>query len=66
MKKGDIDIIAKLRAKHATAGNDGWGIEIFQGKARDNYKTGVIEPRANIETFIKSATELAILILKNI
>jgi thermosome len=59
-----IDIIAQLRSKHASPGNDGWGLEIFEGKILDNFETGVIEPEANIRTFIKSATELAALILR--
>ncbi len=59
-----IDIIANLRAKHAEKGNDGWGLEIFAGEPANNYETGIIEPQANIETFIKSSTELAILILR--
>jgi len=59
-----IDIIAQLRSKHVTKGNDGWGLEIYSGTVTDNYKTGVIEPAANISTFLKSATELAILILR--
>ncbi|MBN2155711.1 MAG: thermosome subunit [Candidatus Lokiarchaeota archaeon] len=59
-----IDIIAKLRSKHAKPGNDGWGLEIYEGKPKNNYTTGVIEPAASIQTFIKSSTELAVLILR--
>jgi thermosome len=59
-----IDIIAKLRAKHVKPGSDGWGLEIYAGKPRNNYTTGVLEPAASIQTFIKSATELAVLILR--
>ncbi|MBD3352198.1 MAG: thermosome subunit [Candidatus Lokiarchaeota archaeon] len=59
-----IDIIAQLRSKHATKGNDGWGLEIYSGGPADNYEKGVLEPASNIATFIKSATELAILILR--
>jgi chaperonin GroEL (HSP60 family) len=59
-----IDIIAKLRSKHAAAGNSGWGLEIYAQEPKDNFETGVLEPAATIETFLKSATELAILILR--
>ncbi|MHA1339415.1 MAG: thermosome subunit beta [Promethearchaeota archaeon] len=59
-----IDIIAQLRAKHVKKGNEGWGLEIYSGGPADNYETKVIEPAANIATFLKSATELAILILR--
>ncbi|MCP4764061.1 MAG: thermosome subunit [archaeon] len=59
-----IDIIAQLRSKHAKEGNGGFGLEIFSAQITDNFETGVIEPAANIGTFIKSATELAVLILR--
>ncbi|MHA1453547.1 MAG: thermosome subunit beta [Promethearchaeota archaeon] len=61
-----IDIIAKLRSKHVKPGSDGWGLEIYAGKPKNNF-TGtnpVLEPAASIQTFIKSATELAVLILR--
>jgi thermosome len=61
-----IDIIAKLRSKHAKPGSDGWGLEIYAGKPKNNYvgPNPVLEPAASIQTFIKSATELAVLILR--
>ena len=45
-------------------GSDGWGLEIYAGKPKNNYTSGVLEPAASIQTFIKSATELAVLILR--
>jgi len=61
-----IDIIAKLRSKHVKPGSDGWGLEIYAGKPKNNFTgtTPVLEPAASIQTFIKSATELAVLILR--
>jgi thermosome len=59
-----IDIISQLRSKHVKKGNDGFGLEIYSQAVVDNFKTGVIEPSSNIGTFLKSATDLAVLILR--
>jgi len=59
-----IDIIAELRGQHSKSGNEFMGLEIYQGKVVDNRKAGVIEPVANIDQIIKSATELSVMILR--
>jgi chaperonin GroEL (HSP60 family) len=59
-----INIIADLRTKHIKPGNEFWGLEIFNGKVMNNLETGVIEPAANIDQMLKSAVELAIMILR--
>ena len=59
-----IDIIAELRGEHSKQGNEFAGLEIFQGKVVDNRESGVIEPVANIDQIIKSATELSVMILR--
>ncbi len=59
-----IDIIAELRGEHSKSGKEFAGLEIYQGKVVDNRKAGVIEPVANIDQIIKSATELSVMILR--
>jgi thermosome len=59
-----INIIAELRTKHATLGNEFFGLEIVQGKVIDNRAAGIIEPVSNIDQILKSATELAVMILR--
>ncbi|UYP47768.1 Thermosome subunit alpha [Candidatus Lokiarchaeum ossiferum] len=59
-----INIIAELRTAHSKPGNEFYGLEIYQGKVIDNREAGVIEPVANIDNIIKSATELAVMILR--
>ncbi|WP_371803309.1 thermosome subunit beta [Candidatus Lokiarchaeum ossiferum] len=59
-----INIIAELRTAHSKPGNEFYGLEIYQGKVIDNRDAGVIEPVANIDNIIKSATELAVMILR--
>ena len=59
-----INIIAELRGEHSKPGKEFAGLEIFQGKVVDNRKAGVIEPVANIDQIIKSATELSVMILR--
>ena len=59
-----INIIAELRGAHSKPGNEFAGLEIYQGKVVDNRKAGVIEPVANIDQIIKSATELSVMILR--
>jgi thermosome len=59
-----IDIVAQLRSAHSKKGNEFTGLEIFSGKVVDNRQSGVLEPVANIDQIIKSATELAVMILR--
>ena len=59
-----IDIIAELRGEHSKPGKEFAGLEIYQGKVVNNRDAGVIEPVANIDQIIKSATELSVMILR--
>lgn len=59
-----INIVAELRGAHAKPGNAFMGLNIYENKVVDNKKSGVIEPVANIDQILKSATELATLILR--
>lgn len=58
-----IDIIVALRAEHG-AGKFLMGVDVFAGKTKDMVKAGVLEPlRVKIHA-IRSATEVAALILR--
>jgi len=59
-----INIIAELRNKHVKPGNEFMGLDIFQAKIVNNRDSGVIEPVANIDQILKSASELAVMILR--
>jgi len=59
-----IEIVSQLRNAHAKPGNKFIGLDIFQGKVVNNKDAGVIEPVANIDQILKSATELAVMILR--
>ena len=58
-----IDIIVALRAEHG-AGKSLMGVDVFAGKTKDMVKAGVLEPlRVKIHA-IRSAAEVAALILR--
>lgn len=59
-----IDIIAELRTAHSKPGNEFMGIDIYQNKVVNNKEFGILEPVSNIDQIIKSATELAVMILR--
>ncbi|KAJ2027377.1 chaperonin-containing T-complex alpha subunit Cct1, partial [Coemansia sp. S610] len=69
-----IELIAKLRAYHsaaqkATADSSrsalkNYGLDLYEGKLRDNVKAGVLEPAMSKIKMLKSATEAAINILR--
>lgn len=66
-----IDLVAKLRAVHNQAMTDSakaglrWvGLDLQNGKLRDNRKAGVLEPGQSKVKSIKYATEAAITILR--
>ncbi|CAO3647760.1 unnamed protein product [Mucor fragilis] len=69
-----IDLVAKLRAYHNAALQDGanerrralknYGLELMQGGVRDNLNAGVLEPAISKIKSLKSATEAAIAILR--
>ncbi|CAO3624467.1 unnamed protein product [Mucor hiemalis] len=72
--KDSIDLVAKLRAYHNAAFNDGanerrralkyYGLELINGGVRDNLNAGVLEPAMSKIKSLKSATEAAIAILR--
>ncbi|KAJ1888198.1 chaperonin-containing T-complex alpha subunit Cct1, partial [Kickxella alabastrina] len=72
--KDSIELIAKLRAYHSAAQNAGadsprsalknYGLDLHEGKLRDNVKAGVLEPAMSKIKMLKSATEAAINILR--
>ncbi|RME54623.1 thermosome subunit [Candidatus Woesearchaeota archaeon] len=58
-----IDMLTELKAKHD--GNNKWaGIDVFKGKVVDAWKMGVIEPLKIKTQAVKSASEVAELILR--
>lgn len=60
----EINIIGELSASHAVDGNIWVGIDINDGSIGDNFTKGIIDPSAVKEQLFKSATELAVLILR--
>jgi len=59
-----IDVMVELRAKHETAGNQWYGVDVFAGKVGDTHILNVIEPLRVKSQVIKSATEAASMILR--
>ncbi|MBI4362119.1 MAG: thermosome subunit, partial [Euryarchaeota archaeon] len=58
-----IDMIVELRSQHEK-GNKYAGLDVFQGKAVDMLKAGVVEPVRVKTQAISSATESAVMILR--
>jgi chaperonin GroEL (HSP60 family) len=58
-----IDVIVDLRAKHEKDGAK-YGIDVFNGKVKDMFKEGVIEPLRVKTQSINSASEVAVMILR--
>jgi thermosome len=59
-----IDVLVALRASHEKPNGHLMGIDLTSGKAVDMYKKGVIEPLQVKSQAIKSATEVASMILR--
>ncbi len=59
-----IDILVNLRAEHEKANGQTMGVEIFSGKIVNMQEKGVIEPVVVKEQAIKSAAEVAAMILR--
>lgn len=59
-----IDILVALRSAHEKAGGQNMGVDVFTGKVVDMYKQGVIEPSRVKEQAMKSASEVASMILR--
>ena len=58
-----IEILAELKAEHEK-GNKDYGVEVFEGKVKDMYQAGVVEPLRVKTQALKSATEVANMILR--
>jgi chaperonin GroEL (HSP60 family) len=59
-----IDILVGLRSAHEKPKSHLMGVDVFTGKIVDMYKNGVIEPLRVKEQAMKSATEVASMILR--
>ena len=59
-----IDILVGLRAAHEKAKGHLMGVDVFTGKIVDMYKNGVIEPLKVKEQAMKSAAEVASMIIR--
>ena len=59
-----VDIMVALRAAHKEPGKESYGVDVFTGDIVDMYEKGVIEPMSVKEQAIKSAAEVASMILR--
>jgi len=58
-----IDVIVDLRSKHEKTGAK-MGIDVYNGKVKDMFKEGVIEPLRVKTQAIDSASEVAVMVLR--
>ena len=61
---GTIDVLVNLRAAHEKPKGQFMGVEVFSGKIVDMMEEGVLEPLSVKEHAVKSATEVATMILR--
>ena len=59
-----IDILVRLRAAHEKAKGHLMGVDVFTGKIVDMYKNGVVEPLRVKEQAMKSAAEVASMVIR--
>jgi thermosome len=59
-----IDILVGLRAAHEKKNGHLMGVDVFQGKIVNSYENGVVEPLKVKEQAMKSAAEVAAMILR--
>jgi thermosome len=59
-----IDILVGLRAAHEKKNGHLMGVDVFKGKIVNSYKDGVVEPLKVKEQAMKSAAEVASMILR--
>jgi thermosome len=60
-----IDMIVDLRAKHErTKDGSKFGLDVVEGKVKDMYKEGVLEPTKVKTQALSSASEVAVMILR--
>ncbi|MHA1274313.1 MAG: thermosome subunit beta [Promethearchaeota archaeon] len=60
----EVDFMTELRAAHRTETDKWIGIDTLKGEIGNNFERGIIEPAELVKSIIKSATELANLILR--
>ena len=58
-----IDVLVELRAKHEK-GRVRYGVDVYDGKVKDMFEEGVIEPLRVKTQAIASASEVAVMILR--
>jgi thermosome len=58
-----IDALVDLRAKHEKNGEE-YGLDVYEGKVKNMFKKGVIEPLRVKTQAINSASEVAVMILR--
>ena len=59
-----VKLVTGLRAKHAVAGNDNWGVDGCKGVMADTAALGIWEPLSVKMQTMKTAIEAAILLLR--
>ncbi|HET7405056.1 MAG TPA: thermosome subunit beta [Candidatus Bathyarchaeia archaeon] len=59
-----IDIMVDLREKHNSPANKWYGVNVYEGKTMDMWKLNVIEPLRVKKQVIKSAVEVATMLLR--
>jgi len=59
-----IDIMVDLREKHNSPANKWYGVNVYEGKTADMWKLNVIEPVRVKKQVIKSAVEVATMLLR--
>jgi chaperonin GroEL (HSP60 family) len=59
-----IDMLVEIRSKHERKDGKNYGLNVFEGKAVDMVKSGVLEPLRVKTQAINSATEAATMILR--
>ncbi len=59
-----IDILVEARAKHEEAGGFKYGVDVYSGKVADMFQLGIMEPTCVKRQAIKSAAEVASMILR--
>ncbi|RLG58150.1 MAG: thermosome subunit, partial [Candidatus Hydrothermarchaeota archaeon] len=58
-----IDVLVELRAKHEKS-RVRYGVDVYDGKVKDMFEEGVIEPLRVKTQAIASASEVAVMILR--
>ncbi|MFC1956234.1 thermosome subunit alpha [Chloroflexota bacterium] len=59
-----IDMLVKLKSAYRRKGSSNTGLDIFDGRIKDMYQEGIIEPARVKKQSIISASEVAVIILR--